>query len=426
MKFLNSKNIKQLCISAALLVPISAAAETASNVSPTNGFNPDFSVILDAGVVDIDNSELELPGFQLGGEAELPANGFSTGHTEIVASSNIDDKFYGEIVLVVVEEEGETILELENLFIDTLGLGNGLSLRAGKFFSDIGYLNGIHDHAHDFVRRPLVYDALFGGHLIDTGVQLSWIAPTDFYLKLGTELLTGSTYPSGVNEDGNKGATFFLKTGGDFNESYSWQLGTSYYAASFDTREAGAHGHGDEEEGGADNELLDGDVSVAGIDFVMKWAPGGNTKERNFKLQGEYFVRNEEAVSFFEEEDEGEVTADYDGEQSGFYLQGTYQFRPSWSVGYRYDALEADNTVDITEIISDEDDFADEYLEESGLGTEGDPEQHSLMLTYSPSHFSRILFQVSELTSGEEGDDTNNIVSLSYTMSLGTHAAHQF
>lgn len=130
-----------------------------------NDSNPAISLILDARYTDIDSSELELPGFQLGGEAGLPANGFSTGHNELSISSNIDDKFYGLMTAAIVREEGGTEIELEEAYIETLGLGQGFTVKGGQFFSGIGYLNGIHDHAHDFTDRPLVYDAMVGGHL---------------------------------------------------------------------------------------------------------------------------------------------------------------------------------------------------------------------------------------------------------------------
>lgn len=384
-----------------------------------NEFNPAISFILDARYTDIDNSELELPGFQLGGEADLPANGFSTGHNELAISANIDDKFYGYSSLALIYEEGETELELEEAYIETLGLGSGWTLKAGQFFSGIGYLNSIHDHAHDFVDRPLVYDALFGGHLFDTGLQVRWVAPTDFYLTFGAELTTGSEYPGGENEDNNKGSAFFVKTGGDIGNSSSWQLGASYYQTEFDVREAGAHAHGEEDDG-SDNELLNGEVDVTGIDFVYKWAPQGNAKSQNFTFQVEYFIRNEDGDSEFTE-DTNTAEALYDGEQKGFYAQAIYQFMPAWRIGIRYEQLEADNTItDFSGNGIDE----EEYLEESSLGVEDDPTKSSVMIDYSPSHFSRIRLQYSDFENGHGG--SNDIITLQYIMSLGSHGAHTF
>jgi hypothetical protein len=383
-------------------------------------FNPAISLILDGLYTEIDSSELELPGFQLGGEAGLPDNGFSTGHNELSISANIDDQFYGSTTLAIVHEDGSTEVELEEAYIETLKLGSGFTIKGGRFFSGIGYLNGIHDHAHDFAGRPLVYDAIFGGHLVDTGVQARWVAPTDMYLSLGAEVTKGTEFPGGDNADNNNGLAFFVKTGGDISSSSSWQLGASYYESEFDKREAGGHSHGGA-TAAADNELLNGEVDVAGIDFVYKWAPNGNSKSTNFKLQAEYFVKNEKGDSEFTE-GANSATASYAGEQTGWYVQGVYQFKPAWRVGLRYDLLSANNT--ITNFVDSGVD-EDEFLEESSLGTEGsDPDKTSVMIAYSPSHFSRIRLQYSQLDNGHSA--TNDIITLQYTMTLGAHGAHPF
>lgn len=386
-----------------------------------NSFNPAISLILDGRSSSIDDTELSLPGFQLGGEAGLPEDGFATGHNELVMSANIDNQFYGELSTAIVRDEGETEVELEEAFIETLGLGHGLTLKAGQFYSGIGYLNAVHDHAHDFADRPLVYEALLGGHLLDTGVQARWVAPTDTYLLFGAELLSGSEYPSGENGSNAEGFSVFAKTGGDIGVSSSWQLGASYYTADFDVREAGGHHHG-EGEPEVDNELRDGSVELYGLDFVYKWAPQGNSRARNFIFQTEYFFRDEDGDAQFSEGDDL-AEARYDGEQSGFYAQAIYQFIPRWRIGARYDYLNADN--DISDFVDGGIAF-DEFLEESGLGDGGNPQKHTLMLDYSPSHFSRIRLQYSQLDSGRKGADNNDMLMLQYLMSLGSHGAHKY
>jgi len=279
-------------------------------------------------------------------------------------------------------------------------------------------LNAIHDHAHDFADRPLVYDALFGGHLIDTGVQAQWLAPTDFYLALGAEFTRGEGFPGGANESNDSARSVFVKTGGDIGSSSSWKGGLSYYTSDFDVREGGGHAHGGEEDS-PDNELLNGEVDVAGVDFVYKWSPNGNSKQQNFKLQFEYFVRDEKGEAEFTEGAES-ASAGIDGEQKGFYVQGIYQFRPQWRVGLRYDSLEADNNISFDSASTLD---QDEFEEESGFGVAGDPERTSVMIDYSPSHFSRLRLQFSEFDNGRE---TDNIVMLQYIMSLGSHGAHTF
>src|SRR5690606_28387110 len=102
-----------------------------------------------------------LPGFQSGGEAGAPDQGFSLGHTELSLSASIDDRFYGQAAVALHEHDGATETELEEAFVETLGLDHGLTVKAGRFFSQLGYLNGQHEHAWDFADAPLVYMALF-------------------------------------------------------------------------------------------------------------------------------------------------------------------------------------------------------------------------------------------------------------------------
>ena len=56
---------------------------------------------------------------------------------------------------------------------------HGLKMKAGRFYSAIGYLNEKHTHTWAFGDAPLIYRGLFGDQLIEDGVQLSWLLPTD-------------------------------------------------------------------------------------------------------------------------------------------------------------------------------------------------------------------------------------------------------
>ena len=69
-------------------------------------------------------------------------------------------------------------------------------------------------------------------------------------------------------------------------------------------------------------------------DAIYKWAPNGNPTQRNFKLQGEYFRRHENG-----ELASATDSGSFDSTQSGWYLQGVYQFMPNWRTGLRYDRL---------------------------------------------------------------------------------------
>ncbi len=395
------------------------------HASNQTSFNPAISLILDGRYASFGNEPdgYELPGFMLGNEAGLGEEGFSLGHTELTASANIDDKFYGKATLAMHEHDGSTELELEESFIQTIGLGNGVAVKAGRFFSAMGYLNEQHEHAWDFADAPLIYRGLFGNQLRDDGLQVSYLAPTDTFLQFGVEALKGSSSEIGA-------WTAFANVGGDIGIEHSWLLGLSHWQADdISGRTSGGHNHAEqhldyeedeheeehedhEEEHGIETPSFSGENKIIALDFVYKWAPNGNPKYRNFKFQFEYFDRREDGTITLLDSDPLEIT-NYDGDQSGWYAQAVYQFMPQWRTGLRYDQLNSGNSA------ADE-----ELLMEAGLSDEGHtPIRYSLMLEWLPSEFSRIRLQFNR---DESYVDTDNQVFLQYTYSLGSHGSHQF
>ncbi len=106
--------------------------------------------------------------------------GFGLGHTELSLSSPIDDLFEGRLTAVLEDHEGETELELEEAFLQTTGMPYNLSVRGGRFLSQVGYLNSRHLHEDDFVERPAACRALLGSFR-------RWVAsePTPFFWQIG-------------------------------------------------------------------------------------------------------------------------------------------------------------------------------------------------------------------------------------------------
>lgn len=376
-----------------------------------SSFNPDISLTLDGRYGSYSNvTDYELPGFMLGGEASRGGQGFNLGHNELSISSNIDDMFYGKLTTVIADHEGETEVELEEAYIETLSLGNGAAVKAGRFYSDIGYLNNQHPHAWDFTDEPLVYRGLFGTQLIDDGLQVTWLVPTDVYFKIGLEATRGARFPAGgAANDGNGAYAAFAKFGGDVGVSHAWQLGFSHWRADIENRVSTTHEHG---VGVIEVPTYSGESAVNGIDFVWKWSPNGNNREQSLKIQTEYFVRDEEGTVELDGSIPLESTT-YLGDQSGWYLQSVYQFIPRWRIGYRYDRLDSDNQGSDPAV-----------LLEAGLDNEGHtPERSSVMLDYSHSEYSRIRLQVSK---DESYEDSDTLMFIQYIVTLGAHGAHRF
>lgn len=385
-----------------------------------NGFNPALSFVLQGSVNSYskDPEDYALSGFQLGGEAGLPAEGFTLDETELTASANVDHVFYAETTIGLHDDEEDTEVEVEEAFVDPLLLPAGLGSRFGRFYSGVGYLNKFHTHAWDFHDEPLAYRAFLGKQYRDDGVRLSWTAPTGLYFMLGGETLAGRQFPAGRSESVMGDVqTLFAKLGGDIGSNHSWQAGISALFADVNEREGGGHQHG-----GADSSnVFSGDSDLLMADFIWKWAPDGNPRQRNFKLQSEFFYRDEDGDVVFSEGGD-QALLDYDGKQSGWYAQAVYQFIPRWRLGLRYDWLNPDNDLDILDLGGFTD--PDEVISESGFDDTGNPKRWSAMLDWSPSEFSRLRGQYNrdESTPGK----TDNQWSLQYIMSLGAHGAHAF
>jgi hypothetical protein len=375
-----------------------------------NLFNPAISVILDGVYAYYKNEpdDYRIPGFALGGEAELVPEGFSLGHSEIVFSNNIDDKFYGQFTLAIAEHDNELEVELEEAFFETLSLGGGFTIRGGRFYSALGYLNQQHEHAWDFKDAPLVYRALFGNQYLDDGLRLSVVMPTDLFLELGAEAFSGRKYPAGGEHQGVGSWTAYANIGGDIGVSHSWQAGTSYWSANRIEREYGAHGHDDAVE----IPVFEGDSRIIGLNAVYKWAPDGNYREQNVKLQFEVFQRDDDGSLVLLNSSPLESSS-LASRQDGWYAQAIWKFAQHWRSGIRYDRLDSDNSGSNISV-----------LDGGGLLSDGHtPKRASVMAEWIPSEYSRIRLQYNRDDSYQVSDDQ---VYLQYTFSIGSHGAHAF
>ncbi len=391
---------------AAAIAPAPALAQNAKS------FNPDISLILQGRYKNAkDFDERNIAGFVAGADEHEHGGdrGFSLDHSELTLSGNIDPYFFGYATFALADEE----LEVEEAWFQALALGAGFTAKAGRFLSAVGYANEQHAHAWDFADQSLMHQALFGGHLRQDGVQLRWLAPTRTFLEFGVEAARGQFFPgsqAGGDRNGAGIAAAFAKIGGDVGESHSWRAGITNLAARPRDREGHLHDANDIEA----HTGFTGDSKAWIADFVWKWAPFGNSTERNFKFQAEYFQREEEGVLSCEDNtaDGGACTglADaYRSKQSGWYAQAVFQFMPRWRAGYRYDRLDS-GTVD----------FGANPLENEAFK----PTRHSVMVDYSPSEFSRFRLQLARDESMH--GVTDNQVILQYVHSLGAHGAHRF
>lgn len=367
-----------------------SAIDQASGVSAANTFNPAIGAVLVGQIADVDGGWESIPGFVPAGEIGTGSSGFALGEAEINFKAVVDTNFFANLTVAVGSEDGATEVGLEEAWLQTTGLPYGMTVRAGRFFSEAGYLNKFHPHADDFADRPLPYQAFFGGQYVADGAQLRWVIPASLLVEFGAELDWGGGLPSTTNEAASPGSwTLFGNVGGDVGLSNSWLLGFSWIATDAIERESGVPG-----------ESFSGDSDLAAVDFVWKWAPAGNSTLRNFKAQAEYFRRTED----------GDFAGlAYAGDQTGWYAQGVWQFLQRWRAGYRYAVVKAENGAP----------FVGTALESMGRSSQ----RNSLMLDWSPSEFSRVRMQYARDSVLPE---TTRQWVLQYLLSIGAHGAHEF
>lgn len=380
----------------------------ASIASGMNSFNPSISLIL-SGIythTSQDPAKYAIAGFQLptGVGAGPGTRGFSLSESELDLAASIDPWLRGAANISLRPDD---TISVEEAFVQTTALGNGLSLKAGRFFSGIGYLNPQHAHTWDFVDNPLAYQALLGTQYGDDGLQLSWIAPTDLYIELGAELGHGRSFPgSDTNRNGAGMAALTFHTGGDLGDSHSWRAGLSLLRTKANDQSLVAI----DAAGSAVTNMFSGNTRVWVADAVWKWAPNGNATVTSFKLQGEY-LRSTRSGSLTYDVSKANVADAYRAAQSGWYLQGIYQFLRQWRVGLRTERLSPGTP--------------DYGLNAVSFASSGyHPYKNTLMFDFNPSEFSRVRLQFAQDRSRE--GLTDNQLFIQYQMSLGAHGAHSY
>jgi hypothetical protein len=396
-----------------------AAAQASNRPAGENALNPAVSLILNGiyGNLSQDPANFKINGFvPTGGDVAPPNRGLSLGESELAFAANVDQIFRGTGIFSVSSDNS---IEVEEAYIQTLALSNGFTIKAGRFFSSVGYQNQVHAHAWEFTDAPLVMKAFLGNQLSDDGIQLKWVAPTDLYFDVGVEVGRGRNFPAGPpggrDKNGFGSSNFFTTLGGDFGTGTAWQAGLSYLATSPQDRP-----YQDVDSTGTPvTNSFTGKSGLWALDGILKWAPNFNPTETYFKLQGEYFQRRESGDLAFNTATVGATqTGSYASTQSGWYLQGVYQFIPMWRVGYRYDRLNAGTTniglVDSSTLTAADFPVLSAY----------NPTRNTVMVDWSASEFSRIRLQLAQDKS--RSDATDNEVFLQYIVSLGAHGAHKF
>lgn len=350
--------------------------------------------------------QASTPGWQAGAVLDVSATsrglalgkrdqGLGLGHSDVSATGPLGRHLDARLTAAFHTDDPHLEGEVEEAWVQTRQLPAGLQLRAGRFSSQIGYLNEQHPHADDFVERPLLYRAFFGGHWFDDGLRLNWTAPTEQYLRLGAEVFRGRGLVKDASAASRPGAvTLSARTGGDIGRSQGWQAGLSLL---HNRREAAVEEH-EEGEGGS-HEAHGAAYSGARVwlaDVAWKWAPEGNNRREQVRVAYEHAVITR--INRF---------ATRSDKHHAGYLAAVWRFAPAWEAGVRADVLRVRPP--------HEDGFDDGRLRE-----------RALMLAYKPTHTQTVRLQVTRQQDRGGFADANHAVQVQYILNLGAHAAHAF
>jgi hypothetical protein len=390
-------------------------------ITSARAFNPAISLIPDANYYSDNRRGRAFPetrqadGFAMAGEDDRaetdPDRGFNLREVELSFMGTIDPYFDVWAAIVIQQER----IFAEEAYVQTRRFIPGLQLRFGRFLSGIGYINRQHPHQWDFFDQALPYEAILGGGLADTGVQLTWLPALPVYTLFGFEALQGDSsrlagtltgdFPDLFEERaGPRLLTGFIRVSPDIGASSALQIGGSY-AFSRDHQEIRLSDDDVEE-------AFEGHAWLTGADLVWRYESGQAYGRGNATLQAEYLYRHTAVdrltpLQMPLPDDMGARRST----QDGLYVQGVYGIAARWTAGGRFETLGLRNRLTI-----------------GGVGLDaGTTTRSSANLTFNPTEFSRLRAQYSHMRLQRTGvSEPVHQFSVQLQMSLGAHGAHRF
>jgi hypothetical protein len=380
-------------------IPIPEPAPVMASAAGKNFLNLSLDGLVAAGA----STARDIEALQPGGH-DPSQRGFTIQNVEAVFEGAVDPYFKGQANIVLqITPEGETQVELEEVYATSTSLPRGLQFKAGQFFSEFGRLNTQHPHSWDFVDQPLVNGRFFGPDgLRSAGARISWLIPTSYYSEafLSVQNSQGETATS---FRGVPGETFF---GRDIQErpvaKVTDLLIVPRYAASFDLSDTQTLLVGASGAFGPNGTGDSGKTRIYGIDGFWKWKPTNAFRGFPFvKIQGEIMQRRASVGASALQGLEAATFHDYGG-----YLQVSWGYKAGRILGLRFDRVGGD---------------------------QGDPSDDALAprwrvspaLTWFPTEYSKLRLQYNFDRRGPLLDDAHSLW-LQLEFLLGAHAAHKF
>lgn len=337
-----------------------------------------------------------------GGGHDPNRNGFTVQNVELTLSGAVDPYWNGQAnIIMLINADGETVVELEEAFALSRGLPGGVQVKAGQFFTEFGRQNSQHPHTWAFVDQPLMLTRAFGPDgLRSQGARVAWLLPTPWFSEvyIGAQNANGETAVSFLSAPGEEiGGRELLPRRGrkasdllyalrwlngiDVSDSVSVNLGVSGLS--------GPNATGD-----------DTATRIYGVDAYLKWSPVQNQRGFPFVAwQSEILQRRYEAAAT--DTLDREVLKDWGG-----YTQLLWGFQPRFVAGLRFERADANG------------DNAEDVLRDARTRV-------ALNLTWYPSEYSKLRAQINH-DDAEHLDKKVNAIWVQLEYNIGSHAAHTF
>jgi uncharacterized coiled-coil protein SlyX len=343
-----------------------AQAPSGPRIPPVNVDNPAISFVVD--------TTLRTDTHGSGWDIALQSG-------ELFLSAPIDPFLRGYASFVGSSDEG---FDIEEAALVTTALPWNLTLKGGRFFADVGRLPHWHVEQLPFVDRPPSIDRLIPGESRAQGGELTWLAPTEHYIRITTGVYDsiGQTddLPPIVGSGGSRGlgqlsflahpSTYF-----DLTDTLNLELGATFATVP----DQGAR-------------------FLYGFDATLRHQPGTSEFYQGLVLGSEWYWNDEkfEDVEIGIDPGTGEPILG----RERFRRNGGYAYLETflgrrYSVGARFD------------------------LAEEPVGPTDRQRTYSAFATWYPSEFQRLRFQVDQIDADRARNDQR--FTLQWTAFLGSH-----
>jgi hypothetical protein len=356
------------------------------------------------------SSERHLDRLEVG-DHDPQQRGFNARNAEIAIDGAVDPYFEGFANIVLkLDDNNETEIELEEAFMQTTGLPYGLQVKGGQFFDAFGRINATHPHTWEFADSPLVNGRLLGPDgLRGVGAQIAWTIPVPWYAQALFAIQNGRGGTAYSFRNPGDDGVFYDRLTIDRDASalhdmlYVPRLETSFNPSDTQTVLMGASGAFGMNDTGADTH-----TQIYGADFLYKWkSPRAEGGFPFVKWQTEAMYRRFEAGRGLD----NRFPVDETFRDWGVYSQVIWGFRKGWALGLRGDYLHMQESA-----------FTDDETRQSRS-------RISANVTWYPTEFSKLRLQYNhdflEENAFLASRDVDSIF-LQFEFILGAHGAHKF